>query len=423
MNIAILTTFHEFTPGYSLTGIVKDQAKMLAKYGHKVYLYVSEKYHGETFSEDVTLCKEIPFAHLKDYRSRSELTEDHKAIITKTSDMLVKTFRERSIQIAFTHDFIFTGWFMPYGQGCRLATPSLPHIGWLHWIHSIPSIKSDWWQINEYGKTHKIVYPNWTDRTRVAEQYRGLDDHVRIIPHIKDLREFFEFSPETCRFIDKYPAVMQADIVAILPASVDRLSSKRVDKVILILGEMKAMGKSVCLVVCNQWATGRKQKEDTDVYRKIGTEQAGLVSGKELIFTSDFETPKFDVGVPMKMIRELFLCSNVFIFPTREESFGLVVPEACLAGGCLPVLNRSLSMQLEISGNNALYFDFGSYHQQWEAPSPQYWRDLAIIILARLRENEALKTKTFMRQKYNMDNLYRTAYAPVMQEMLSLCGQ
>jgi hypothetical protein len=26
-----------------------------------------------------------------------------------------------------------------------------------------------------------------------------------------------------------------------------------------------------------------------------------------------------------------------------------------------------------------------------------------------------------MRQKYNMDNLYRTAYAPVMQEMLSLC--
>jgi hypothetical protein len=420
MNIAILTTFGEFTPGYSLTGIVKDQANMLASYGHKVYLYVSEKYHGETFSDDVTLCKEIPFAHLKDYHSRGELTEDHKKTVTQTSDMIIRTFRERNIQIAFTHDFIFTGWFLPYGQGCRLASPSLPGVGWLHWIHSIPSIKSDWWLIGEYGKNHKIVYPNWTDRTRVAEQYRGMDDHVRIIPHIKDLRSFFDFSPETVRFIKTYPAVMQADIVDILPASVDRLSSKRVDKVILIMGEMKAMGKSVCLVVCNQWATGRKQKEDTDVYRKIATEQAGLVSGKEMIFTSDFETPKFDVGIPMKMIRELFLCSNLFIFPTREESFGLVVPEACLAGGCLPVLNRSLTMQMEISGQNALYFDFGSYHQTWEAPGRQYWRDLALIILARMRESEAIKTKTFMRQKYNIDNLYRTAYAPVMQEMLSL---
>lgn len=421
MNIAILTTFQDFLPGYSLTGIVKDQAKMLTKYGHKVFLYVSEKYHGESFSDDVTLCKDIPFAHLKDYRSRHEITEDHKKTVTQTSEMVIRTFREREINIAFTHDFIFTGWFMPYGQGCRLATPSLPKVGWMHWIHSIPSIKSDWWNINEYGKPHKIIYPNWTDRTRVAEQYRGLDDHVRIIPHIKDVRTFWEFSDDTCRFIDKYPAVMQGDVVVVLPASVDRLSSKRVDKVILILGEIKALGKSVCLIVCNQWATGRKQKEDTDKYRKIGTDIAGLVSGKELIFTSDFETPKFDVGVPMRMIRELFLCSNVFIFPTREESFGLVVPEAGLCG-VLPVLNKSLTMQMEVSGHNALYFDFGSYHQEWMEPSAAYWRDLAIIITARMRENEAIKTKTFMRQRYNMDYLYTHAYAPVMQELLSICG-
>jgi glycosyltransferase involved in cell wall biosynthesis len=419
MNIAILTTFQEFSPGYSLTGIVKDQARMLANYGHKVYLYVSERYHGEKFSDDVTLCKDIPFSHLKDYRSRLDLTEDHKALITKTAEVLTSTLQQREIQIAFTHDFIFTGWFMPYGQGCRVATPALPKVGWLHWIHSIPSIKSDWWKINEYGKKHKIVYPNWTDRTRVAEQYRGLDDHVRIIPHIKDLRSFFEFSDETCRFIKAYPAVMQADVVNILPASVDRLSSKRVDMVMKILGEIKAMGKSVCLVVCNQWATGRQQKEDTNKFREVG-KQAGLVSGKDMIFTSDFESPKFDVGIPTRMVRELFLCSNLFIFPTREESFGLVVPEASLAGGVLPVLNKSLQMQMEISGNHALYFDFGSYHQSWVCPSEQYWIDLATIIVARMRENEAIKTKTFMRQRYNMDYLYHNAYAPVMQEMLSI---
>jgi hypothetical protein len=215
---------------------------------------------------------------------------------------------------------------------------------------------------------------------------------------------------------------MQSDVVVILPASVDRLSSKRVDKVILILGEIKAAGKSVCLVVCNQWATGRAQKESTDSYRRIGVERAGLVSGKELIFTSDFESPKFDAGIPTRMIRELFLCSNLFIFPTREESFGLVVPEACLAGGVLPVLNKSLAMQVEISGNNALYFDFGSFYMAWEPPTDHYWRDLATIIMARMRESESIKTKTFMRQNYNYDSLYHKAYLPVMQEMLSICA-
>ncbi len=405
----------EFQPGYSLTGIVKDQAIMLSRFGHDVHLFVNSGYNGEEFDESVTLHKSIPFAHLIDYKSVNDITPEHKEIIEQCRKNLVEELAD--FDFAFTHDFVFTGWFMIYGQACKQATVNLPNLRWLHWIHSVPSSMSDWWFIKQYGPNHKLVFPNNTDRIRVAEQYRGFAEDVRIIPHIKDIRTFFDFQEDTCRFIDKYPAIMQADVVQVLPASVDRLSSKRVKEVMTIFAEMKIQGKSVFLVIANQWATGKQQKEDTNIYRQHAMKN-GLIDQKEVAFTSDFESPKFDVGIPKEMLRELFQCSNLFIFPTREESFGLVVPEASLAGGVFMVLNRSLQMQIEISGNTATYFEFGSHTQTFTPDDPaKYYHDLAIITLARMKENESVMTKTFMRQRYNMDSLYRTYYEPTMMEL------
>lgn len=414
MKIAILTNFMEFQPGYSLTGIVKDQVDMLMKNGHDVHLFVNSDYNGESFDDKVTLHKKVPFTHLTDYKSEKEISQEHHEIVEQTRVMLVQELKD--FDFAFTHDFVFTGWFMIYGRGCRFATPELPNLNWLHWIHSVPSVMSDWWAIQAYGPNHKLVFPNETDRLRVAEQYRGAIADVRTIPHIKDLRTFFDFSDDTCRFIDKYPAVMQANIIQILPASVDRLSAKRVKEVTTIFSEIKKHGNSVCLVIACQWATGRQQKEDVNFYRKHAV-KVGLIDQKEIIFTSDFETPKYDVGVPKHMIRELFMCSNLFIFPTKEESFGLVVPEASLAGGVYMVLNKSLQMQTEISGNACLYFDFGSHSQNFTPPGPGYWKDIAKIVMGRMAQNESIMTKTFMRKRYNMDNLYQNYYEPIMAEL------
>jgi len=80
----------EFQPGYSLTGIVKDQAIMLSRFGHDVHLFVNSGYNGEEFDESVTLHKSIPFAHLIDYKSINDITDEHKGIIEQCRKNLVE---------------------------------------------------------------------------------------------------------------------------------------------------------------------------------------------------------------------------------------------------------------------------------------------------------------------------------------------
>lgn len=412
-RVAILTTFQDFNPSYSLTGIVTDQYRMLHEHGHGVDLYVCERFNKSTAPEGMNIKPLIPFAHLTDYDCKKDLKPQHQETVEKTCEILTRELKDT--QIVLAHDFLFVGWNLPYGLGILKASHFLPKTIFLHWIHSVPTSHKDWWEVTTYGPNHKMIYPNDTDKILVAEQYQGELEDVRCIHHIKDLRTWFDFCSDTCRFISKHPAVMQADVVKIYPASVDRLTAKRVREVILIMGEIKKQSKSVCLVIVAQWATGRTQKENLGNYRNIAS--AMKLTPDEVIFTPDFEPPKFDVGIHKRFLRELMLCSNLFVFPTREESFGLVFPEACLSSAVLPMYNKSLRMLGEVCGNHGLSFDFGSYHHDvHHKNATQYYSDLATIILGRMRQNEAITVRTFMRQTFNYDALYFKEYAPLFAE-------
>jgi glycosyltransferase involved in cell wall biosynthesis len=414
-KIAILTNMMDFDPGYSLTGIIQDQVRMLKRYGHDVHLYVNSQFNQKylDYFKNITVHQSIPFAHLTDYQSFKDMTEYHKKTVDDFCEILVKDLAD--CEIVYTHDFIFTGWFLPYGMGCIKASRNLPNTRWMHWAHSVPTGMRDWWNAPGFGKQHKIIFPNPSDRIRVAEQFRGTIENVRIIPHIKDLRTWMDFHKDTCRLIDMMPSIMSAKIMQVLPAGSDRLSAKGVAQVIKIFGHIKEQGNTVCLLMANQWATGRVRKECLEPYETLA-KSVGLVPKKDFAFTSDMHDDWAN-GMPKHMVRELFQCSNLFIFPTREESFGLVVPEAALSGGVLPVLNESLKSQVAISGNHALYFRFGSFTDPININDEAgYYRDVAHIVLGRMLQDESIMLKTFFKNSNNMDELYTKYYAPIMGE-------
>lgn len=435
MKIAILTNFAKIVEGYSLTGLTFDQARMLTANGDEVHFYLSERFEGdaagfadvERYGGDPRAFfthARVPYSDLVDYKSRRELSESHKLYVQRLTEFFLTELAD--FDMVFTHDYVFTGWNMPYALALMNTKGRMEQVKWLHWVHSIPSQSRDWWNIREYGTKHRIVFPNSADKLIVTNAFRAKSSQIKIIPHIKDLRSFADFRHETCLFIYNYPKVMQADVVVIYPASTDRLEAKRLREVILIMSQIKKRGFSVCLVVPNQWARGSalgpstaSKKQDILNYQKIASRN-GLKVGDEFIFTSEW-LPEYGVGVPMKMIQELMMLGNVFIFPTREESFGLVAPEASLAGGALLVMNRSLESSLEVTGMFAVYAKFGSFTDPDFKPENEreYYKALAALIIERYQRNESIMVKTWCRQRYNWDSLYNKRYAPIFAESAS----
>lgn len=418
-KIAILSNLMDISPGYSLTGIITDQYKMLCKYQHDVRLVVNERWKTDK-NPDYEVFKGLKFMHLKDYY-QDVLEEPHIADLPATIELMKEalTWPDGTMaDFVLTHDLVFQGWFLPYLHAIRAVDPEFPQLKWLHWIHSVPTGRRPYWKI--IGKNHKLIYPNMTDALRCAEEFRGQLDDVRVIHHVKDPRVFGNFSDLTCRMVDRWD-LLSADIMQTYPMSSDRFNAKGLQHVIKIFENFKNMGKSVRLVVANQWGNVLKYREQCRDIQKNST-----LTGNELCFTSQFDMykdakadedrGKWELGVPARTVQELQAISNIFIFPTREESFGLVLPEAALQGQLL-VLNDSLSMMKEVSGLNALFFSFGSFAINHTIENPdQYYRDIALVIIGKMDRELGIRAKTFMKKMYNADSIYKTEIEPLLAE-------
>lgn len=431
MRIAILSSFQDFNAGYSLSSVVSDQITALRRHGHDVVLFVSEQYnhaHDVNLPEGIVVQKMVPFGHLVDYQSLDEITVAGRTLAALTDVFLTETLVD--FDVAITHDWIFTGWFLPYAIGVRNASKKLPHVRWAHWIHSVPCPQGrDWWDIKFYGPNHKIIFPNRSDAEYVRERFKAVPNDVRVIPHIRDLRSLAGFCSETCRFIDDVPNVMQADVVMVYPASTDRLAAKRTNVILQIAAAAKRRCLSVCCVICNQWATGRQRQEDLAKYMSMA-EAFDLKGGEEFVFTSLWDE-KYATGIPHRMVWELLQCANLFVFPTQEESFGLVAPEAALAGNFL-VLNQSLPCLAEIFRNEGMYAHFGSHclghdpskDPRWTGmPEMEAWvhyiDEIAGKAFAGMRLDKSVMTKSFVRRLYNWDAVYMQHYQPFLEEEMA----
>lgn len=419
-KIAILTNFMDFNPGYSLTGIVCDHYNILRKYGHDVRLVVNERYNAKK-NPDLEGFPGLKFMHLKDYTT-DHLEERHSKDLPATVDMLKKalTWPDNShVDFVLTHDLVFQGWFLPYLWAIRAVNNDFPKTKWMHWIHSVPTGRRNYWKV--IGKNHKLIYPNMTDSLRCAEEFHGVLDDIRVIHHIKDIRVFGNFCELSRRMIDKWN-LLEADIMQTYPMSSDRFNAKGLNHVIKIFENFKKLGKCVKLVICNQWGNVERYRQQCRAIQANTT-----LTDNELFFTSQFDDyevedqirGKWELGVPARVVKELQTISNLFIFPTREESFGLVLPEAALMGGQLLVLNDSLSMMKEISGLNALFFGFGSFHINHEIKTPdQYYSDVAKIIIGKMNQELSIRAKTFMKKHYNADYIYKKEIEPLLAEAL-----
>jgi hypothetical protein len=421
MKVGLLTTFYNLKPEYSLTSVVIQQLKSLVKYGYEAVLFVLDNFEDswlDAVPQGVELRKVIPQLILEPY-SKGDLSNLDKDVAKARAAM---EEHMQDIDVCLTHDIIFINSYLPYNIALKQAIDSkLGHIGWLHWIHSAPSFRpnmdgSPWDNLYTLPKNSKIAYMNYTDTIRAAEMYGVWPKDVRTIFNPMDIRELYNFHPLTKQICDMYD-VMSADIIDVYPVSTTRMgpAGKQLNKVIPVMGYLKKLGMSVRLIIPNAHANAKEEKEAINGMLQYAY-NCGLAPN-EIIFTSLIDAPKWEDGAPHDVVRDLFLLSNVFIFPSVSENCPLILLEAMAAKNIL-ILNGSFPAMKDFAQENAMYFLFGSLVDEPRHVSEEkYYEDVAKLIISELNTNKSLKAATRLRRDFNLDAVFRKQLEPAIMEI------
>ncbi len=417
MKISILTTFANMNPEFSLCSVVKQQLSMLVKYGYKPVLFVLDIFKGEV-PKGVEVRKVIPQLILEPYSANdlSNLDEDVKKAKKAMEEHMA------DIDVCLSHDIIFINSYLPYNIAMREAQETkLGHVKFLHWMHSGPSLRptmdgSPYDNLFTLPQNSRLIYMNYTDAVRAAEMYGIMPKDVRTISNPMDIRELYNFHPLTKELIDVHD-LMSPDYLCIYPLSSTRMdrAGKQLSKVIWIMAGLKSKGVSVRLVVPNAHANADREKKEIERMYKLA-ESKGL-DRKELVFTS-LHDEKWEHGVPHEVVRNLFTLGNLFIFPSVSENCPLILLEA-MAGKNILVLNQSFPAMKDFGGNNALYFRFGSLVDTPRHPEglDDYMEDIATLIISEMTQNKAVAAQTNLRQKFNIDYIFKQQLLPAIKEI------
>jgi glycosyltransferase involved in cell wall biosynthesis len=422
LSIGVLTTFSDFDPSYSLVSVVKNQLEMLTRNGYKTVLFTLPQFKDDAMVPDgVEIRKIVPQFVLEPY-GKYDLSIDLPTTFESDAKIAQTAFEEnmQDMNVVLTHDIFFINSYLIYNKAIRDAMiDKLKGVRWFNWIHSGPSLRPSnipYPHDLRYSvpPNSKMIFLNDTDVLRMAEMYGGTLNDFRVVRNPIDLPEFLSFHPLSKKIYNDYK-LYEADIIQTYPLSTPRMeSNKQVSKVIKVFSKLKQQGKKVRLIVCNAHANAENEKNAIQETLKLA-EGEGLTK-EEVIFTSLVDAPTWEHGVPHKVVSDLFLLSNLFVFPSVSENCPLILLEAAACKNLL-VLNNSFPVFKDFFSDSALYFEFGSSVKNVNyTDEEKYYHEVALIIIGELSRERGYRANNELKHKYNLDFIFKNYLEPLFYE-------
>jgi len=410
VNTLIYTNFSSYFQAYSLVIVVEGQIKMLAEAGHKVKVTVLDgfKPQGEFARKDIELC------YLPRVACHNEWDRDPKDICTKDIADIKEALRGhlKGVECVVTHDLFFQACTQKFDEAARQLLPEFPNIRWLHWVHScVPSRK------REKFPNSFIVYPNAFDIPRVARGFGYEEDEIKVVPHPTDVCTFFQMNPISEKII-KDNDILSADIVLTYPLRLDR--GKQPEVCIKLAEQIKKLGKSVRLIIMDFHSTGGDKKTYREELKTLAIDRG--LNSQEVIFMSE-QDPSLKLESPRSMVKDFMTISNVFLLPSRSETYSYVAQEAMLCG-CFPILNYDFPPMREIYGSKPLYRKFSSNIDITNGMDGEtttkydneanYFKDIAGYVCYMLEHDPVFAQRTFIRRDRNLKAVFKKYFEPLL---------
>ena len=410
-SVMIYTNFGNYFKAYSLTIIVETQIKMLCENGYKPKVTVLEgfKPQGEFAREEVELC------YLPNVACHNEWDRDPKELFEKEVEAIALKLKEylKGVDVVLTHDLSFQAATQKFDAAARKVLPDFPNIRWLHWVHSCA--------IDGRGRlkfpNSFVVYPNAYDIPRVAKAFGYEEDEVKVVPHATDVCKYFGMHPLSEKIINKYN-ILTADIIMTYPLRLDR--GKQPEMCVKFIKQAKKSGKSVKLIFMDFHSTGGDKAKFREELKIMAVD--GGLSSSEVIFISE-EDPSLKLESPRVMVKDFMCISNVFLLPSRSETYSLVAQEAMLTGN-FPILNFDFMPMRSIYGDKPLYRKFSSAINMQDGSSGEtntkygnednYFMDMAGYVNYMLEHDKIMAIRTQIRRDRNLKAVFKKYLEPLI---------
>jgi len=436
-RVAILTTFDGVQEAYSLNIVTQMQLKMLVMHDYKPVFIATKGFKAPENSwyahKDVEIRNYSPVAKANStdgYKDSEAFQAEAEAMAVELQEAL------KDVDVVITHDVIYQPDALKHKMACMITAKKMPQILWLHWVHSATApallarvfkedgkpIKKDYEEmVKQPVPNSLIVYPNDYDIPRVAQVFNVNEPVVKAVNHPMDITKYFDPLLEKLIFGND---MLNADMICTYPLRLDR--GKQPELVIKIMAAIKAQGKSIRIIIADFHSTGGDKVTYRDELKKLGDE-LGLEPAKELIFLSDIWASE----APQKVIYDLQSISNVFILPSKSETYSLVAQEA-MRFGAVMMLNQDFPPLRSVYGDFPLYNKFSStidimqdvkemnagttdttYKNEWE-----YWTMCATRIMAQYEISRSLNERDFIRKNRNLQTIFKTKIEPLINSEL-----
>lgn len=420
-RVAILTTFHEADPAYSLCNVVEDQLRMFVDNEYPVKLIVTDQFKpkGLWAHELVTL------AHIPTVRCDNDgnLLDNYREEVDQVKKALAEHLK--GIDVVIAHDIILQPAHLVHNVACREIADKNENMRWLHWVHSAsaPQVMCNKPEVRDFiGQKFPnsfICYPNDWTRPIVARNFGFEQDEVKTVHHPTDICGFFDMHPLS-RDIVKEMKLLEADVICVYPCRLDR--GKQPEYNIKTLASLKRMGWNVKMIIIDFHSTGGDKVTYRDEMKKMAQEW-GMVDKVDILWTSEWrEETKH--RVPREVVKDLKVLSELCIHPSTSETYSLVVQESMLCKNFC-VLNHHFPAMRDIYGSkNVLYEPFGGAVNALDMENGStnlhitderlHFENLAKKVRYFLENDWAIAQFRFIRKYRNTDYVFKNELEPLL---------
>lgn len=420
MEVYILTNFSQYIRSFSPIIVVKEQIKQLTRAGYTPILIACEGWEtdDETYKNVETRFMYPAANH--DPKARVEDTEELVGLVTQQLSGILPDGA-----VIWTHDLIFLPDYTIYNLAARRLAVERPTLRWVHTVHSATSPEAVSRERNMYGEKYAealmspfpnsiIAYPNAYDKRRVAANFHFEEDQIVEVPHSTDPTEGLH--PLVQRFYDE-KRIGDCEVFMVYPLRLDR--GKYAEADIYLAAGFRRNGIKAHVLYCDFQSTG----DDKVVYREELKQLAiNLDVDDRVTFLSEFDDMA-SMDVSHDIILDFFQLSNIFIMPSKSETYSLVTQEAMLKGNLI-VMNQDFAPFRQIFGDAALYRQFDGANIAISGLNGEittihgdkelYYQQLATEFKYYLENDRVLKAKTWARTKRNPDAVFKNFVEPLL---------